>query len=53
MECLEGMKETIKRSPDLIMVVEWSGRSEHWPRDVYLEHFKALLDWFETLNYKF
>ena len=50
---LEGMKETIKRSPNLIIVIEWSGKSQLWTQDVYIEHFSALLDWFETLNYKF
>jgi len=45
-ECLEGMKEIIKRSPDLSIAIEWSGRSEHWPQDEYIKHFTSLLDWF-------
>ena len=52
-ECLEGMKETIKRSPNMKIAIEWSGYSAHMSRDIYLQHLRDLLDWFEELKYKF
>ena len=52
-ECLEGMKETIKRSPNLVIGTEWSGYSAIYTRDVYLVHLKDILEWFKTINYKF
>ena len=45
-ECLEGMKKTIERSPDLIIVTEWTAFSKLMPRDQYVEHLKTLLLWF-------
>jgi hypothetical protein len=47
------MKETIKRSPNMKIVIEWAGYSALWPIDVYQEHLSALLDWFKELNYRF
>jgi len=35
------------------IVIEWAGYSEHWPRNVYLEHLSAVLDWFKELKYRF
>lgn len=47
------MKETIKRSPNMKIVIEWAGYSSLWPRDVYLTHLSDLLDWFVEMKYKF
>ena len=52
-EALEGMKETIARATDLIIICEWSGFSIHMGQAEYVPRLKKLLTWFEELNFKF
>lgn len=47
------MKKTIERSPGMIIVTEWTAYSKLWPRDVYLQHLKDLLTWFDNLKYRY
>lgn len=42
-ECLEGMRETILRSPKLILMVEWMNVSVNTPN--ILERSGILLKW--------
>ena len=49
--CLEGMKETIMRSPNIVMYVEWSGRTPDFT-DIR-DRRNQLLDWFVDLEFKF
>ena len=46
LECLEGMKEVIKRSPNIIIVIEWSGYSSHISQQEYDKRLGELLTWF-------
>ena len=50
-ECLEGLSNTIARSPNFILYVEWSGVSFN-TKDLTSKKEK-LLDWFIQKNYKF
>ena len=50
-ECLEGMKETILRSPKIIIMCEWAGVSIN-SRD-YKQKVDKLLEWFQSLKFKF
>lgn len=50
LECLEGMKKVIKRSPNIIIVIEWSGYSLELSQTEYNKRLKDLLTWFEEEN---
>lgn len=45
LECLEGMKEVMKRSPNLIIVIEWSGYSIHMVQTEYEKRVYEMLVW--------
>jgi hypothetical protein len=51
LECLEGMKETILRSPNLVIMCEWWNQSHNSP-DAGAK-IDTLLDWFTANRYKF
>ena len=46
LECLEGMKKVMKRSPNIIIVIEWSGYSIHLDQREYEKRLTNLLKWF-------
>lgn len=50
-ECMEGMLETIRRSPNLVMMVEWMNISVN--TNNIAERIKILLDELTTLRYKY
>jgi len=52
-ECLEGMKAVIARSPNIILIVEWSGYSKNMEDDVYNSRRDSLLRWFGEKNFMF
>ena len=52
-EALEGMKETISRATDLIILCEWSGYSIHLTEEEYVVRLRNLLKWFEERKFKF
>lgn len=53
LECLEGMKRVIENSPDLIMVVEWSGYTNSENAKEYQTRARALIEWLAGRKYKF
>ena len=52
LEALEGMKETLARATDLIVLCEWSGYSIHLNQTEYIPRMKSLLKWLEEHQYK-
>lgn len=46
LHCLEGMKRVMKRSPNLIFVIEWSGYSYHISQEEYDRRLLDLWAWF-------
>ena len=53
LEALEGMKETLARATDLIILCEWSAYSIHLKQTEYVPRMKSLLKWLEDHKYKF
>jgi FkbM family methyltransferase len=49
-ECLEGLKETMLRSPNLVLCVEWMGTS--YTAGMSSRRREDLLDWFQNRKYK-
>jgi hypothetical protein len=49
-ECLEGLKETMQRSPNMVLVVEWMGYS--YTPEMTKERRGELLDWFAVRGYR-
>lgn len=45
-EVLEGMKDTIRRSPNMIIVAEWSGYSKNMNDQEFSSRRDALMAWF-------
>ncbi len=50
-ECLEGMKETILRSPNIVIMCEWAGYSNN-SKEIK-KKITDLINWFASLNFKF
>lgn len=51
MEALSGMKKTIERSPDIVIMCEWSGISLN--TEDFVEKKRELLEWFVSKKFKF
>jgi FkbM family methyltransferase len=52
LECLEGMKRTIARSPNIVIMCEWSNRSNN-SEDKDWSRKNGLLEWFIANGFKF
>ena len=50
-DALEGMKETIRRSPNIVLNVEWTGYT-HYP-DGFQARKYAIVDFFVELGFNF
>lgn len=50
-ECLSGMKATIERSPNIVIMCEWSGMSYN-TRD-FATKKRELLEWLSSKEFKF
>ena len=46
LECLEGMKKVMKRSPNIKIAIEWSGYSLRLSHAEYEKRLTDLLKWF-------
>lgn len=53
LECLEGMKKIISRSPNIKIIIEWAGRGVTMTTEQYNAKRDEILAWFYDNNFTF